>query len=397
MNPIERVRAAIHFENPDRVPVYKAGLGDILPMAMLPPKSWQPGHAEHERGLFPFHSDDMVIKLGLWRWRKPDWAKSPKYRRWLTLPREEVDEFGVVWNREGRNETLGHPGKPCLEDWSDYDTYLERYSPDADDKDRYATFVRVAKLAGRNRYRLCVLGQMGPFTIAHAIRGFTNLLIDHRRNSEELRRLLSHLTRFFVDAEHCWVKYGARPHGFIMFDDLGDQLRPFMSPELFADFYEAVYRPIIETAHELGCEMILHSCGKIDPLMPLFIEWGLDAFEFDSPRTIGYPDLEKFRGKISMWGCVDIQRFYSIGAPDECEREVWHMLRNMGTSHGGYCAYLYPQPHHIHAPKANIRAFRRGLNKYGVYSKIPQSWWDEPTPSIWKDSAVPALPSHKCM
>jgi hypothetical protein len=148
-----------------------------------------------------------------------------------------------------------------------------------------------------------------------------------------------------------------------------------MSPDMFADFYEPVFKPIIDTAHELGCEMHLHSCGKIDPLMPLFLEWGLDAFEFDSPRMIGYEDLEPFRGKIMIWGCVDIQKIYSVGTPEECEREVGLMVRNMGTEKGGFGAYFYPQIYHIGAPKENVNAFRRGLKKYGDYSKIPPDFF----------------------
>jgi hypothetical protein len=151
-----------------------------------------------------------------------------------------------------------------------------------------------------------------------------------------------------------------------------------MSPDTFADFYEPVFRAIIDTAHGLGCDMHLHSCGKIDLLMPALIEWGLDAFEFDSPRMIGYADLEPFRGNVMMWGCVDIQRVYATGTPEECEREVWHMVRNMGTAEGGFGAYFYPQTYHIGAPPANVRAFKRGLEKFGDYSEIPPAWWEYP-------------------
>ena len=376
MNSIDRVKAAIRFKGPDRLPVYRSGLGDVLPMAMLPSRRWRPGQAEHERGLFPYHQDDMVMKLGLWRWKRPWWARAPEYRDWLKLPREEVDEFGAIWNRDGGNTSLGHPGRPAIPDWSEYDSYMRRYAPDALDRSRYETFLRVGNLTGRRKYRMCILGGQGPFTMAHAIRGFTNFLVDHRRNPDELRRLLARITGFYVDAAKCWVEYGARPHGFMLYDDLGDQYRPFMSPEVFADFYGPVFRTIIDTAHGLGCDMHLHSCGKIDLLMPALIDWGLDAFEFDSPRMVGYADLERFRGSVMIWGCVDIQRIYATGTPEECEQEVWHMVRNMGTHEGGFGAYFYPQTYHIGAPPANVAAFKRGLQEYGDYSKIPKAWWE---------------------
>ncbi|MFX0134707.1 MAG: hypothetical protein ACFFDN_13790, partial [Candidatus Hodarchaeota archaeon] len=99
-----------------------------------------------------------------------------------------------------------------------------------------------------------------------------------------------------------------------------------------------------------------------------------------------------FRGKIMFWGCVNIQSIYTQGTPEECEREVWHMMRNLGTKNGGFGAYFYAQPEHIKAPIKNIRAFTRGLKKYGDYSKIPPHWWDHPTAEVWKDNIVPPLP-----
>jgi hypothetical protein len=45
----------------------------------------------------------------------------------------------------------------------------------------------------------------------------------------------------------------------------------------------------------------------------------------------GYNDLKEYRGKIMFWGCVNIQSIYIHGTPEEVEREVWHMVRNLGT------------------------------------------------------------------
>lgn len=368
MNSLERVKAAIHFEGPDRVPTYWIGLSDVFPMAHLPAARWAPGHQPYEQGLFPFHSDDLVMKLGVWRWNKPEWARAPEYRHWYDLPREEVDEFGCIWNREGRNLSMGHPGRPVLTDWSDLEEHLRKYSPDPTDRSRYEKMILASKLAARNRYRMCMLSFPGPSHIAANLRGFTDYLVDHRRNPEPLKKLLAWLTEYNVATARSWVEYGARPHGFIVCDDLGTQTGPFLNPAVFEEFYEPVYRTIIEAAHDLGCEMHLHSCGKIDALMPMLIEWGLDGFEFDSPRTIGYEDLRAFRGKVMLWGCVDIQKVYGVGTPAEVEREVELMVENMGTPMGGFGAYFYPQTSHIGVPLRNVLAYRRGLKKYGTYT-----------------------------
>jgi uroporphyrinogen-III decarboxylase len=152
------------------------------------------------------------------------------------------------------------------------------------------------------------------------------------------------------------------------------------------------YKRIFDTAHEFGSETHLHCCGKVDRLLPALIECGLDAIEFDSPRMSGYNDLKKYRGKIMFWGCVNIQSIYWKGTPEEVEREVWHMVRNLGTTEGGYGAYFYNESKVIKAPRKNVRAFTKGLEKYGDYSKIPPHWWDYPTIENWNDFEVPPLP-----
>ncbi|MBY8985108.1 MAG: hypothetical protein KGD65_08585 [Candidatus Lokiarchaeota archaeon] len=390
INSIERVRAALNFKSPDKVPVWKFGKeSDIFTLFSVPSKTWRPGHYENEKGLFP-HVNENLIKYGLWKWEEPEWAKDPKYNDWMSLPREEIDEFGTIWIIGGIN-TMGHPGRPTLTDYSKIEEYFEKYTPNFDEEDRYSFVIQRSKGTAKEKYRMCAFG-LGPFQIASQMRGFSQYLLDHKRNKDNLKQLLDILTEIFVNQEKMWVKYGADPHGFVVYDDLGEQSGPFFSPKLFEEFYEPVYKRLIDTAHDLGCDFHLHCCGKIDPIIPLFTDWGLDALELDSPRMTGYPELNQFRGKIMMWGCINIQSIYSLGTPEECEREVWHMIRNLGTRKGGFGAYFYPQTDHIQAPETNVNAFTKGLEKYGVYANIPEYWWIYPVMDKWKNKEVPPLP-----
>ncbi|TFG19083.1 MAG: hypothetical protein EU530_07305 [Promethearchaeota archaeon] len=403
MNSYERVKAALHFSKPDKVPLFAQNLKtDVLPMAMMPSRQWHPGHIPEEEGLFPHPMDDFVVNLGLYRWKKPDWAKIPKYKknRWLNYPREEIDEWGCIWNRSGGNKTMGHPGRASMPDWRDLDRYLEMHTPDPTDRTRYSLFLKLAKLVrllGFKKYRICVLGHVGPSQTASMIRGFSPYLVDHAKHPNELKRLLKHLTDFYIQSIKMWIKYGAKPHGFLLVDDLGEQTGPFFSPRTFKKFYEPVYRPIIETAHDYGCEMHLHCCGKVDKLLPSFIEWGLDAIEFDSPRMSGYADLKPYVGKIMFWASANIQSIYVNGTPDEVRREFWHMMRNLGTKNGGFGLYPYPQPYHINAPAENIKALYEGLKEFGKYSSIPEHWWDYPldVESLSDMDTIPPLPPLK--
>ena len=397
INSIERVKAALNFEGPDKVPIWHALSveGDVFTMFRMPSKHWQPGYYDDEKGLFPHPGDDSILKAKLWTWDKPEWAELPEFDKWIDIiPREEIDEWGTIWKRSGVN-TMGHPGRPTLPDYKKLDEYIERYKPHYEDKDSYSFYIKLKNISGQEKYQMCSLN-LGPFQMAANMRGFSELLMDHRKNEQDLKHLLEYITEQFIIFEKMWIKYNPDAHGFILYDDLGDQSKPYFSPKMFTEFWEPVYRPLIETAHELGCDFHFHCCGKIDRIIPQLIDWGLDSLELDSPRMTGYPDLNQFRGKIMMWGCVNIQSIYTQNTSEEVEREVWHMVRNLGTSKGGFGAYFYPQENHIRVSKENVRAFTKGLKKYGDYSKIPKHWWSYPVPTDWKDNVVPSLPpSHQ--
>ncbi len=388
MNSIERVRAAIHFKNPEQVPVFNVVRGDVLPLPVIFSKNWRPGWGENEIGLFPH-----VVRG--YKWDRPPWAKeNPAHEgnKWRKIPHEEIDEWGCIWNMSGREDNMGHPGRTSLLDWNNHEDYLSRYNTDPDEKSRYSAALQLREKFGADKYRMVLFSSFGPSQIAAAMRGFDTYLIDHFRHPKELKRVLEHVTEFHVKMMKASFKFGLDPHGFWVVDDLGEQKGPFFSPRTFKTFYEPVYKTICDEAHDLGCDVHLHCCGKVDKLMPLFIEWGLDAIEFDSPRMSGYAELKPYRGKIMFWACANIQSIYTKGTPEEVEGEVWHMMRNLGTPEGGFGAYFYPTPRDIQAPRKNVKAFERGLTKYGEYSKIPAHWWTHPTIEDWKDNEVPPLP-----
>ena len=388
MNSIERVKAALTFSNPDKVPVFNLIMGDVFPLPITHSKNWQPGWNEGEEGLFPH------VPPGF-KWKRPDWAKKdPNYEgeNWRKIPHEEIDEWGCIWNMKGLDKDMGHPGRPSLLDWKDFDDYIEKYTPNPYDKSRYASAIKLKQNLKEKKYLMVLINGFGPSQTVAAMRGFNTYLLDHKRHPEELKKALEHVAKYHVDVLKNCFKLGVNPHGIWLVDDLGEQANPFFSPRTFKNIYEGAYRMIIDGAHDLGMEVHHHCCGKVDPLLPILIDWGLDAIEFDSPRMNGYEDLKPYRGKIMFWGCVNIQSIYPNGTPEEVEREVWHMIRNLGTRHGGFGAYFYPQSRTIRVPRKNIKAFERGLEKYGVYSQIPEHWWDYPVETKWDYHTVPPLP-----
>ena len=392
INSFERVRAALNFSEPDRVPVMNFSdnylellvYSDVFPMVLSASKSWMPGHSDNEIGLFPKPGDPF------YRWKKPVWASDPKYKDIRKGTHELIDEWGCIWNKSPHIYNIGHPGRPSLPDWDTLDDYIAQYFPNPNETDRYRVFNRLGKIFGSKKYRMGIFGD-GPFSIAANMRGFSTFMADHIRNPNKVTYLLDQIVENFIAVMKMWKSTGD-VHGFMIFDDLGEQDRPYMSVRMFDVFYEKVFGRLYSAAHDLGCDFHHHSCGKNVKLLPSLIKWGVDAMEFDSPRMNGYPELEPYRGKTMFWGCVNIQSIYPGGSATEVSREVWHMVRNLGTSKGGYGAFFYDNWKDIKVPQTNIRAFKKGLKQYGIYRKIPPSWWTSPLPEMWDDHTVPPLP-----
>ena len=359
MKSKDRVKRALTFDKPDHIPIFKMSFtppyNDVFPLVNLPLKNWQP----REKNIYPHFISDIIRKLRLYRWKRPDWA--PK--DWYLREREEIDQWGCYWNRNENDLTMGHPGRPAIETWDQMETWK---GPDTANPESYAFFKLLSKPFFR-KYKMAIIHDvMYIMNRVSMLRGFTNLLIDHHRNPKQVHQLIEKVTDIFMsNVEMLVTKY--KPDGIWACDDLGTQQAPFFSPALFRKFYFDPYKRIIDYLHDHDCAFHLHSCGNIGDLIPTLIDIGVDALEFDSPRLSGFERLRDFRGKLPFWACVNIQTVYPNGTPEEVEQEVIEMIQTFSTQEGGFLAYFYPDTRVINVPKENIKAFYKALKKWGQY------------------------------
>lgn len=363
MKSKERVKRALTFDKPDHIPIFKMSFkppfNDVFPLVPLPQQSWQP----NEKNLYPHFISDLIFKLRLYRWKRPDWA--PK--DWRKRAREEVDQWGCYWDRRENDITMGHPGRPVIETWDQLESWE---GPDLTDPKMFSLFNLLSKPFFR-KYKMATIHEIiYIMNRVSMIRGFTNTLIDHRRNPKQLHQLIKKVTDIFMDHVEMIVTE-FKPDGIWACDDLGTQQAPFFSAEIFKKFYAGPYKRIIDYLHDHDCAFHLHSCGNIGDLIPTLIDIGVDALEFDSPRLTGFERLLDFRGKLPFWACVNIQTVYPNGTPDEVEEEVKEMIRTFSTQDGGFLSCFYADTHVINVPKENVKAYYKAVKKWGKY---PLDW-----------------------
>ena len=113
-------------------------------------------------------------------------------------------------------------------------------------------------------------------------------------------------------------------------------------------------------------KIAFHSDGYIEPIIPDFIEIGLDILNPVQPKSMDPARLKKLYGdKLTFWGCVDIQEVLPFGTPEDVEQEVKLRIETVGKGGG-----LLLAPAHNIQPQVtieNILAFYRAARKYGKY------------------------------
>ena len=162
--------------------------------------------------------------------------------------------------------------------------------------------------------------------------------------------------------------------GVIPPDDLGTQLSAIISPKTFNKFYRDAYSEVIDLCHELGMHFILHSCGNLGALVPILIEIGVDALQFDSPHMVGLKTAKKYAGKICFWNCVNIQSIYPFGTTKDIFKEVATMIKAVGVRDGGLLIIDYSgAPKTLNVPMNNVKAMWEAVRVYGKYKKNGES------------------------
>jgi len=380
MNSEERVKRAFHFNNPDRVPMSRMSLKtDFFPVTIYPPKSWQPKeYPPHVQGGVNQMSK-LFYRLFLYRWKRK-YRKEANYpRKWWKYPHESIDEWGTIWKSAGTESddiTKGHPSfGPLQESWDELDEFI---IPDASLEERY----RIAKLLpwkllGKNKYTVGELAPNGFFALCSQLRGFSNFLVDLARKPNQVSKLIEKILPYFLTLIKKYKEYHPSLNSVIIADDMGTQKSPFMSPGIFRKFFKKPYKKLVDLAHELEMDFILHSCGQIHELMPDIIEIGVDVFEFDSPRMVGIENIKKFAEgrKVAFWLSSNIQTTFALGRADEVEQEVKTYIREVGNNNGGLAIYEYMPSATLNAPKENVMAQREATLKWGNYNNSGEIEW----------------------
>jgi uroporphyrinogen decarboxylase len=117
--------------------------------------------------------------------------------------------------------------------------------------------------------------------------------------------------------------------------DLGYRNATLFSPKLYERLIFPAHKKLVDYQHDHGRQFMCHSCGKIDVLIPKFIEAGFDAIQpLEAKCGQDVRELKKlYAGKITLFGNIDIRKL--SGTRQDVEEEVVSKIE-VAKQGGGY-------------------------------------------------------------
>jgi uroporphyrinogen decarboxylase len=150
-------------------------------------------------------------------------------------------------------------------------------------------------------------------------------------------------------------------------DDLGTQCAPLLSPRLIEEFFVPEYRRLFGLYRERGVIICFHSCGHIEPLLPLFMDLGIDCL---NPVQATANNLARLRaatqGKMALQGGISSGLIVS-GPVQAIRREVRRTLWLLGREGGYFCGPDQGMPW----PDEHLAALQEAVEEYGRYPLQP--------------------------
>jgi hypothetical protein len=158
---------------------------------------------------------------------------------------------------------------------------------------------------------------------------------------------------------------------FVCGTDFGTQSSSFCSTETFEDLYAPYYRKINDWTHQhTSWKTFKHSCGAVEKFIPQFIDVGFDILNPVQCSATGMDPQtlkERYGDRIVFWGGgVDTQKTLPFGTPDEVRQEVLSRC-DIFSKNGGF---IFNAIHNIQAntPVENIVAMIDAVNEFNGVS-----------------------------
>ena len=393
MNSRERLLTTLNHSEPDRVPfdlgstqvtgIHLAAYRSLRQALGLPPVEVQLCDYIQQLAL---PDDDVIERLGgdargLFPLNSHTPPLSPPVRGGYGGVMEDAGEYWLYHDEWGITHRRAKPdglyysivqvplGGPEL-----LAQDIENHAwPDMADPRRIAGLRDLAERYRKDGYAVVIKSPFaGIFETAQRIVGMENCLImmaaDKRLAGVLFDQLLELKLAFWGMA---LPQLGDVVDVVAEFDDYGTQSSQLISPRMFRQQLKPRLKILFDRLKQLApnARRFFHSCGNVRPLLPDFIEIGVEILNPVHTRAAGMEPAalkRDFGAALVFWGGgVDTQGVLPMGTPQEVKDDVRRNIEALAPGGG----FVFNTVHNVQAdvPPENIIAMWEALQEYGAY------------------------------
>lgn len=384
MNSLERVKTTFDFKEPDRVPFDMGSMqvtginenayrrlrnayglpereiiySDKIQGLALPDEDFIKELGIDFRGLFPLNAHN---------WNVNEYDGGDKY--WMY-----DDEWGITYRKPKENGLYFSIYKEPLKNEKLTAESIKNHPwPNFKDPIRIAGFRELAQKYHDEGYAVTIKDPFaGIFEMSQRICGMDYLLMLMADDPDLAGLLFDKMAELKIDFFSTALPVLGDVVDVIgLMDDYGTQVSQLISPRMYRKQIKPrmkeVNQCIIENAP--NAKRFFHSCGNVRPLIPDFLEIGVQILNPIHVRAAGMDpyELKKDYGKqLIFWGGgVDTQGVLPNGTPQEVRDDVRRNLDALMPGGG----YVFNTVHNIQAdiPTDNLVAMIEALKEFGKY------------------------------
>ncbi len=363
MDSRERVEKCLNHQEPDRVPIDFWGTSEVKANLLE-----RYSLANEEELLVHLEADFRYIEgpryIGPELTIRPDGAKEDHFG----VPRKPVT-YGSGKSSGAYSEVAEYPLEKAASvdeimsyskwpkaEWFDYECVREQ--------------ARVAREAGKvvvfmgDRLNRCA-----QFKPAMYVRGVEQILVDLLADPDIAAAVFKCIADFYMEyARRTLEAAEGNIDIFFTGDDFGTQENLFMPLGTWQTLLKDGFRAFIDLGHEFNCKVAHHTCGCIEPMIPDFIDCGLDILNSVQPEAamMDYDAMKKKHGdRISFHGAISIQKTMPFGTPEDVVSEVKDRVQKLAPGGG----YIFCTAHNIQTDTSldNVDALFNAYREFGAY------------------------------
>lgn len=359
MNSKERTLAALNHQEPDRPPIYVS----LTPQ--LAEKLSADNDLPFEEAIDAMESArishmDLLAHLGVDIIGTA--AVSPPSALTMELPDGRMkNEWGMIYKNVGLYYEFDEFPLAHAETKEDILNYP---FPDPYAEGRFDKAIEMIDRFGQSHG---IIGDVETsfYELSWYLTGMEKLMIDMLMESEYVPYLLDEIMNQIIITGKKLIELGI---DFLWCgDDFGGQDGMLIDPEMWRKIFKPRIKYMFEEFRKVRPDLKIawHSCGSIIPIIPDFIEIGLNILNPIQPKAKGMePEfLKKTYGKdLVFFGGIDVQELLPYGKPQQIKDEVRRRIDILGKGGG----YIVAPAHNIQAdtPLENVYAFFDAIINY---------------------------------